>query len=434
MARVKLVNMEQPQYSIVPHNNYHKDVSARMPRSTEACLPSASVVIPTYNKLPLLRRCVAAVANQHGDLNYEVAIVDDGSTDGTREWAETVEEKYPQLEGRFHYTWWKDDGYQLAKARNTGVSMTSNDIVVFLDADLIPSPAWLQAHLSPYSAAENICVTGIYYNVDPAPLSLRPTLEELESHRVCDRWRGKMGDWRERDIADSDNLNRSPSMPVWYMVCGGNTSYHRGRLVDAGAFDPNFRGWGAEDNDMAFRYYSNGNRIIPSFSALAYHQDHPFDRKLREKQVQNNVKLLRSKTQPPKLTCVVDDRDLFYEMESNLGAWVSAVGGKVELVWAGRTDELLPRWRHLRFASVRLVRDGLQKAISTARAPAIAFPSVATPGDLSGVGLVGDLGVVETEHVIMYSTKAVWGNWPKCMKELDREVLSRSVRKEEELQ
>jgi glycosyltransferase involved in cell wall biosynthesis len=422
--------MEKPEYSIEPHNNSHRDVDDRIAVDTDSSsLPSASVVVTTYNKLPLLKRCIAAVARQCDTIDYELVLVDDGSDDGTKEWAANVESEYPQLRGRFHYHWEEDNGYRLAHVRNVGLSIASNDVVVFLDADLIPAPGWLRGHLLPFSVAEDICVTGIYYNVDPTNLSLLPDVEELEANRVRDRWRGKMEDWREKDIVDSDNLNHQTHMPVWYMVCGGNTSYHRGRLVDVGGFDPNFKGWGAEDNDVAFRYYSNGNRILPSFAAVAYHQDHPFDKKKRQEQVEQNVKLLQSKTQTPCLTCVIRDREVFHGMEARIGRWSASVGGKVELVWAGSPYAVLPNVRSLRFASSRVVRGGLRKAISTARASAIMFPDSASYiPDVRLVEQAPVTGLAVGKHAIIYGTQMVWRNWPEdaygvCHASLRRSIL-----------
>ncbi|MGB3508782.1 MAG: glycosyltransferase family 2 protein, partial [Microcoleaceae cyanobacterium] len=51
-----------------------------------------SVVIPTYNRKPILEKCLRALENQnydHAIANYEVIVVDDGSTDGTVHWLET---------------------------------------------------------------------------------------------------------------------------------------------------------------------------------------------------------------------------------------------------------------------------------------------------------------------------------------------------------
>ena len=50
---------------------------------------NVSIVIPTYNRLPILEKCLAALENQKLNTNisnYEIIVVDDGSTDGTSSW------------------------------------------------------------------------------------------------------------------------------------------------------------------------------------------------------------------------------------------------------------------------------------------------------------------------------------------------------------
>ena len=50
---------------------------------------NVSIVIPTYNRLPILEKCLFALENQKLNSytsNYEVIVVDDGSTDGTSSW------------------------------------------------------------------------------------------------------------------------------------------------------------------------------------------------------------------------------------------------------------------------------------------------------------------------------------------------------------
>ena len=50
---------------------------------------NVSIVIPTYNRLPILEKCLLALENQNLNKNisnYEVIVVDDGSTDGTTSW------------------------------------------------------------------------------------------------------------------------------------------------------------------------------------------------------------------------------------------------------------------------------------------------------------------------------------------------------------
>lgn len=49
-------------------------------------MPDVGVVLGTYQRLPLLQRCVASLRRSVGDLSYELVIVDGGSTDGTQAW------------------------------------------------------------------------------------------------------------------------------------------------------------------------------------------------------------------------------------------------------------------------------------------------------------------------------------------------------------
>ena len=59
-----------------------------------------SVVIPTYNRLPILTKSLDALENQILNYeidNFEIVIVDDGATDGTVDWLRNNIETYPHL-------------------------------------------------------------------------------------------------------------------------------------------------------------------------------------------------------------------------------------------------------------------------------------------------------------------------------------------------
>ncbi|NEP78480.1 MAG: glycosyltransferase family 2 protein, partial [Okeania sp. SIO3B3] len=60
-----------------------------------------SVVIPTYNRKPILEKCLRALENQDYDrpiIDYEVIVVDDGSTDDTIPWLETEAKEFPHVQ------------------------------------------------------------------------------------------------------------------------------------------------------------------------------------------------------------------------------------------------------------------------------------------------------------------------------------------------
>jgi glycosyltransferase involved in cell wall biosynthesis len=89
--------------------------------------PEVSVILPTWNRLPLLRRAVASVlAQTHRD--FELIVVDDGSTDATRDYLEAIEDP------RVRPVWLEHRG-NLTSARSAGLRHVRGDWVAFLDSD-----------------------------------------------------------------------------------------------------------------------------------------------------------------------------------------------------------------------------------------------------------------------------------------------------------
>lgn len=97
-------------------------------------MPKISVVIPTYNGAQFLGAALGSVYAQTFT-DYEVIIVDDGSTDNTRELLERYRDRL-----RYHY----QENQGLAVARNTGLGLARGDYITYLDADDLWEPGNLQ--------------------------------------------------------------------------------------------------------------------------------------------------------------------------------------------------------------------------------------------------------------------------------------------------
>ena len=87
--------------------------------------PKVSVIIPTYNRAHLISQALESVFAQTFR-DYEVIVVDDGSTDDTH----GVLEPYRH---RIHYVW--QENYGISAARNKGILLSRGDYVAFLDSD-----------------------------------------------------------------------------------------------------------------------------------------------------------------------------------------------------------------------------------------------------------------------------------------------------------
>jgi glycosyltransferase involved in cell wall biosynthesis len=96
--------------------------------------PKVSVIIPTYNRAGTLSECVESVLGQTFQ-DYELIVVDDGSTDDTREALERYRDK-------LHYIYQENQGP--SRSRNRGISEARGELIAFLDSDDVWTPDKLE--------------------------------------------------------------------------------------------------------------------------------------------------------------------------------------------------------------------------------------------------------------------------------------------------
>jgi len=89
-------------------------------------MPKVSFIVPIYNKERFLNRCLDSILNQT-DFDYEVIMVDDGSTDASP----VICKKY--INSRFKYIYQNNAG--VSAARNTGIDAATGEYLAFIDAD-----------------------------------------------------------------------------------------------------------------------------------------------------------------------------------------------------------------------------------------------------------------------------------------------------------
>ncbi len=101
---------------------------------------SVSVVIPTYNRREMVRAAIDSVLANTG-AEFELIVVDDGSTDDTPDLARCV-----RGDARFIYERTTNRG--VAAARNRGVELARAPLVAFLDSDDLWAPSKLEKHVA----------------------------------------------------------------------------------------------------------------------------------------------------------------------------------------------------------------------------------------------------------------------------------------------
>jgi GT2 family glycosyltransferase len=201
----------------------------------------ASVLIPSYNRLPELKRCLAALKNQNC-WDFEVIVIDDGSKDSTSaylsayHWPRLRWERLSENQGR-------------SAARNRAIAMAQAPLLIFLDSDVIVNPEFVGAHL----------------------------------HFHQERGPGWIGQGKVIITHDQENPTATPFSP-WTdasraFFATGNVSVARQAVLEVGGFDLDFRHYGWEDLELGIRLRQHGLKSAQVSEAIGYHLEPPFDLK-----------------------------------------------------------------------------------------------------------------------------------------------------------
>ena len=100
-----------------------------------------TVILCTFNRATSLSKALESVACSElpESVEWEVLVVDNNSSDRTRE---VIEEYCRQFPGRFRYLFEPQQG--LSSARNAGIREARGDVLAFLDDDVMVEAEWLQ--------------------------------------------------------------------------------------------------------------------------------------------------------------------------------------------------------------------------------------------------------------------------------------------------
>ena len=197
--------------------------------------PRASVVVCTRNGAKTLRDCLSGLL----ELDYpdfEVLVVDDGSTDATT-----------AIASAFPFRVISSGGSGLSDARNLGLQASTGEIVAYLDDDARPLPHWLTHIAATLSTTEHAGVGG-------------PNIAPVSSPLVA------------------QCVDQAPGLPTHVLlddriaehIPGCNMAFRRDRLEAIGGFDPQFRTAG-DDVDVCWRLQAHGWTLGFNAAAIVFH-------------------------------------------------------------------------------------------------------------------------------------------------------------------
>lgn len=221
-----------------------------------------SVIVPTRNRAKLLDKMLnSLLAQTYPVSSFEVIVVDNGSTDKTRE----IFEKYEDKLGNYYYVYNSSPGLHIG--RHAGLNVAKGEIIVYADDDIRAMPTWLESIYEAFKKNPDVALVGgknlPEFEATP-PSWVNQLWQEQEGLRSCSLF----------SILDAGNEIGEISP---YSVWGCNFSIRKSVLLRIGGFHPDgmpkdklrYRGDG--ETAVAKRVLLMGYKTLYHPQASVYH-------------------------------------------------------------------------------------------------------------------------------------------------------------------
>jgi glycosyltransferase involved in cell wall biosynthesis len=225
--------------------------------------PTLSIILPTYNRVALVRNAIAALLRQTAPYgSYEIIVVDNNSSDGTSEAVAEIADPRLRLI--------REPRQGLSYARNAGIEAARAPILAFTDDDVEAAPGWVETIVSALDAHPQ--VDGVGGRVLPAWIRQRPSWLTREH-------------WAPLALQDHGDRRRIFDQARPTGLVGANVAFRRGVFERIGLFSKDLQrvkeGIGStEDHDLLSRLYGAGGRMLyePKMLVVARVQPDRYDR------------------------------------------------------------------------------------------------------------------------------------------------------------
>jgi len=201
-----------------------------------------SVIIPNYNRTDALLKTLSGLAAQTVPADqFEVILVDDGSTDD-------IPSAIRSLSLPFASRLLRQENQGPGAARNRGAELATGDLLIFLDADMIPASELIQHYRAAFAAHPDAILIGRQLPWTPA--------YESRFERIF-------------NYVNEGGLGSEAFELQFYHLASGNFAVPKSKLVELGGFDEHLRM--TEDTDLGYRAFCSGTNLVYVPEAIGYH-------------------------------------------------------------------------------------------------------------------------------------------------------------------
>lgn len=224
-----------------------RQIQSLTKQGNENPMSITSIVILTYNKLEYTKACIDSIRRYTAPGTYEIIVVDNLSTDGTREWL-AVQSDIKSI--------FNENNVGFPKGCNQGIDVSSGDAILLLNNDVLVTCDWLKLMIDALYSSSTIGavgpVTNSAYGYQEIPVAYK-TLDDM---------------WSFADSYNSDNKR------LWerrLKLIGYCMLIKREAIDRVGLLDERFTPGMCEDSDYSFRLLEAGYELLLCRNIFIHH-------------------------------------------------------------------------------------------------------------------------------------------------------------------
>lgn len=239
----------------------------------------ASVVVIVYNQFESVKKVLKGFCLQTVDKDqFEVIVIDDGSTDGLEKF---MESDIPELTNLYIV---HTPNQGRAAGRNYGANLAKGELLIFCDGDRVPGPDFVEEYIKLFGKGYD-AVIGASYDYFGRP----EVLEQAEIDWKAVEKYSRLPSYFKRITQIFDENGDTESDIVWLSFLIGNACIRKDKFDEVNGFDEKFREWGFEHFDLGFRLYEAGCRFGLNMKAKNFHIPHSREKDFYKTMLLKNI-------------------------------------------------------------------------------------------------------------------------------------------------